>query len=68
MREREAPDEYHLYAIVTDEGDIVDAYTSEEIARDELNDGRGFLGGIAPHRCRVIALVAKEAPGKPVDR
>lgn len=63
MSERETPDEYCLYAIVTDEGDIVDAYTSEEMAHDELNDGWGFWGGATPDRCRVIALVAKEASG-----
>lgn len=63
MSERETPDEHYLYAIVTDGGDIVDVYTSEEMARDELDDGWGFLGGVTPDRCRVIALVAREAPG-----
>lgn len=63
VSEQETPNEYYLYAIVTDEGDIVDAYTSEKMARDELDDDWGFLGGTTPDRCRVIALVAKEAPG-----
>ncbi len=63
MKEADVPHAYHLYAIVTDEGDIVEVYTSEDMARDELDDGYGFLDGMTPNRCRVIALTAKEAPG-----
>lgn len=64
MTDHEMPNEYYVYAIVTDEGELVDVFTSEDMAHDELDDGWGFGGGATPDRCRVIALVAKEAPGE----
>ena len=54
-----AAKEYCLWAIVTDEGDMIDVYMHEEMARDELADGWLFPKESPPDQCRIIPLLAR---------
>ena len=60
MSDNTTPKKYCLYAIVTDDGDMVDVFMSEEKARDELEDGWFLPERKTLDQCRVVALLARE--------